>query len=534
MSAEKQQPDGSDERDCGKSSSHDCQDHDVPIEAEEPSIHAGPDSQAIENIARVTHPAWSEQNERISKIVSEATWPQLLESTQRTSRLIEGLVGTHSLASSRLGAFTGTFDSLAGDALKNGGLASALSSDLFKPQSAILNAIAMSTTERAAFSLTSGLKVSDSISSMFSKLVSETAGIGLTSSLLNGMADRIEGPAIATLGASATSGISRILTDQFSAKSLGITRAISTQQLAATSGIAAAIANDKLMGSWRQTLLAEATARALVGTVKLPDGNTGLLRDIVGINTTTARVFSQFADQNRSAMLSPALSARPTRELRGYLAAISMAPDTDELAFAAHASRGVAGITAADLLISTGEISEDASELLEDEVVEPWLTGPRNARQELLKSLGEVDPQIPQLLEAAWAQVELNGPAAVAMASHAAVEVLDRTLRALAPNDAVIAEHEAGRLSHKDSVYMKDGKLAPTRAGRVAYAVQRCHPGKTKLVVAQTRALAVSVTTLQDFFQAGKHESAGTVSLVRMHLISVEATLTQLLYRETS
>lgn len=231
-------------------------------------------------------------------------------------------------------------------------------------------------------------------------------------------------------------------------------------------------------------------------------------------------------------MLSPALSARPTRELRGYLSGISITPSVNELAFATHASRGIAGITAADLLISAGEIDKDSSELLEDEVVEPWLTAPRNARQDLLNSLGEVDPQIPELLEAAWAQVELNGPAAVAMASHAAVEVLDRTLRALAPNDAVLAEHEAGRL-HKDSVYVKDGRLAPTRAGRVAYAVQRCHPGETKLVVAQTKALAVCVTTLQDFFQAGKHQSQGTVGLVRMHLVSVEATLTQLLYRET-
>src|SRR5699024_48205 len=107
------------------------------------------------------------------------------------------------------------------------------------------------------------------------------------------------------------------------------------------------------MGSWRQTLLAEATARSLVGTVKLPDGDASLLRDIVGINATTARVFARFADQNRSTMLSPALSANPTRKLRGYLSGISVAPDVDELTLATHASRGVAGITAADLLIST-------------------------------------------------------------------------------------------------------------------------------------------------------------------------------------
>jgi len=529
-----EQPDGSAEHDVEDASSPAGQVHDASAEEEQPSTHLTEDGRsALEDVARMARPVWLEQNERISRIVSEATRPKVLDSIQHTSKLIESIAKPQYLASSYLSAFTNASNALTGDAFKNAGLSSTLRSDLCKPYSAAMDAIARSTTERAAFSLTSGLKVSDSVSSMFSKLASDTAGAGLASSVLSDMAAKIEGPATTMLGASATTGFAKSVAAQFSAQSLGITRAISTQQLAATSGIADLIATDKLMGSWRQTLLAEATARSLVGTVKLPDGDASLLRDIVGINATTARVFARFADQNRSTMLSPALSANPTRKLRGYLSGISVAPDVDELTLATHASRGVAGITAADLLISTGEIDEDSSELLEDEVVVPWLTAPRNARQQLLQSLGDVDPQIPELLEAAWAQVELNGPAAVAMASHAAVEVLDRTLRALAPNDAVLAEHEAGRL-HKDSVYMKDGKLAPTRAGRVAYAVQRCHPGETKLVIAQTKALAISVTTLQEFFQAGKHNSQGTVGLVRMHLVSVEATLTQLLYRETN
>ncbi len=89
----------------------------------------------------------------------------------------------------------------------------------------------------------------------------------------------------------------------------------------------------------------------------------------------------------------------------------------------------------------------------------------------------------------------------------------------------------AGRLKHKDAVFDKDGKLAPTRGGRVAYAVMKGHPGRTKLIKSQTKALAVTVTTLQESLQAGKHSSVGTVALVRSYLVSVEATLTQLLYR---
>lgn len=507
--------------------------HEAPSETERRSTHIRrARTSALEDLAGVSPNVWLEQNDRIRKLVVQATRPSVFPSPLRTNNIIDSMVTPQSLAETQLGAFVSTPNWLAGNGFKNDELPSALHSDLFKHKSGNMDAIARSRTDRARFSLSSGLKVSDSITLMFSKLVVDTAGVGLASSLLSEMAARIDRPTVAKFGSDATADLSKDLATRFSAQDLGIARAISTQNLAATSGIARLLTTDKLMSSWRQTLLAEATARSLVGTVKLPEGNASLLRDIVGINVATSRVFAQYATQNRSTMLSPTLSAKPTRALRRYLSGISVAPDVNELAFATHASRGIAGITAADLLISTGQIDEESSELLEDEVVKPWLTSPQNTRQELLKSLGEVDSQIPELLEAAWAQVELNGPAAVAMASHAAVEVLDRTLRALAPDDAVLAEHEAGRL-HKDSVYMKNGKLAPTRPGRVEYAVQRCHPGETKLITAQTKAIAVSVGTLQSFFQAGKHQSKGTVGLVRMHLVSVEATLTQLLYRES-
>src|SRR5699024_5674552 len=111
--------------------------------------------------------------------------------------------------------------------------------------------------------------------------------------------------------------------------------------------------------------------------------DSSLLRDLVGINTAAGRTVAQFANQNRAAMLSPALSMKPTRELRRHLSNISLAPGIGEFTFMTHASRGVAGIAAADLLISAGETDESSSELLEGAVVEPWHTAPRNARQDL-------------------------------------------------------------------------------------------------------------------------------------------------------
>lgn len=483
-------------------------------------------------VAQVSRRGWFEQNERIGKIIGEATRPVISEAAQRTSEVIESISISQSSARSYSSALATCPHSTAVDTIKNVAHPAASRTDLIKSLSGTIDSIASATAIRAAFSISSGLRVSDSVSSMLSKLVSDTLGIGLTSPVLSDLAAKIGVPATMALDAPAAADLSKKLTPQFSTQSLGVVRAQSTQQLTNISGIANLIATDGLMGSWRQTLLAEATARSLVGTIKIPEGETRLLREIVGINAATTRVLAQLASKNRSTMLPPALNTNVTKELRKHLSGLSVAPSVDELTFATHASRAVAGMTTADLIVSVGEIDDDSRKLVEVEVVEPWLTEPRNARQELLNSLREIDPQIPELLRAAWAQVGLNGPAAVAMASHAAVEVLDRTLRALAPNDAVLAEHEAGRLP-SNSVYVKDDNVAPTRAGRVAYAVQRCHPGQTKLVGVQTKALAASVTNLQDFFQAGKHTSAGSVGLVRMHLVAVESVLTQLLYRET-
>ncbi len=49
-------------------------------------------------------------------------------------------------------------------------------------------------------------------------------------------------------------------------------------------------------------------------------------------------------------------------------------------------------------------------------------------------------------------------------------------------------------------------------------------------MAAQTKALVKSVTFVHEDLQAGKHASEGTVGLIRTYLVSVEATLTQLLY----
>ena len=205
------------------------------------------------------------------------------------------------------------------------------------------------------------------------------------------------------------------------------------------------------------------------------------------------------------------------------------APDLADLAFAVRASRSVAGIAAADLIVADGTIEDEAAELFQVEIVEPWLTGPEAARDLLFHRLGALDPLVPDLLRGAWSQVEHNGPAATSMACHATQEVIDRTLRAIASDDLVLRLYLAGHLP-KESIYEKDGERHPTRRGRIAAALHERNPGETKLIAAEAKAIADAVTNLTKKLQTGKHASAGTVGLVRAWLVSVEATFTQLLY----
>lgn len=494
-----------------------------------------------ETLHRVTSPPWLESTQRLSKLLEGAVRPQMLQSTQRIRDIV---AGPQSPAMSVVKSITESM---------------ALREDLIKPRFMLSDAIAKSTAERAAFSVASGLKISDSVTSMLSKLVADTGGVGLAgrSDMMGALglaasravSDSVArfgmsatGQSAASLGLTASSSIGQTLaglaatsdsvrriTEGVFANDIGRARSIATMQLAATSGITDLIAGDKMMASWRQSLLSEATARSLVGTIKLPDGNADLLRDIVGINAATARVVSLYADQNKYRMLAPAISARPTRELRGYLAGMPLAPDVDDLTLAIRASRGVAGIAAVDLLASPGMIDPEAGELLEEEVVEPWVSGLAASWKLLLDRLGWLDGTVPDLLREAWHQVERDGPSAVSMAAHAVVEVIDRTLRAVAPEQAVLEAHASGRLN-SDAVYDKNGKLAPTRAGRIAYALLERRTEEARLVAAQTKALVKSVTFVHEDLQAGKHASEGTVGLIRTYLVSVEATLTQLLY----
>lgn len=449
--------------------------------------------------------------------------PRILDTVDRATQMPKGTIPLSAPIMPPTWPISDPKFSAIGDAIKSAGAVSALGAAIDSRKFGIMDALAASTAARIPFTITTGLSFSGPIKSTIANVMPVSTGIGSAFCVLHDD-DVIIGNAfrsISNLGAidMSLSGI------------VGPVRALASQKLAVNSGISALISNNAVMKPWRQTLLAESTARALVGTMEVSNSGVDLLSSVLSINTTTARVFAQFAKQNRALMRAPERSARPTRLLREYLNGIPEDPDDDTaLLIGVHASRSVAGIVATDLLETGGDLDERSSDLFEAEVVESWVAGPLHARSDLLGTLNELDSEITDLLRNAWAQIESDLPAAVAMASGAAVEVLDRSLRALAPDEAVLSEVHTGRLKRSEYVHEpKAGNLAPTRAGRVAYIIHQTHPDDEKLANELTKMVSVGISVLIGRLQAGKHRSAGNRTLLRSYLTSVESNLSMLL-----
>lgn len=282
-------------------------------------------------------------------------------------------------------------------------------------------------------SITSGFQLSDSLTGLFTgRLLPNIDRIGSTpggtffaqsesklSAFVTGLdaQSKFQVPALARSFAENTAAIGlsplvRALPEGLFPSDLGLGRALAMQELVATSAIADLLGRDKLLGSWRQSLLSEATARSLVGTMRVSGASEGILRDIVRTNVATARVVERFAELNKSQMFLPAVSVRPTRELRSFLDALPLTPIAGALDFASQASRGVAGLTAADLLVIDGTISDGAIDLFEDEVVEPWMSGAYTSRSVLVRSSRCPEPpKSPICCKVLGGRLSATGPA---------------------------------------------------------------------------------------------------------------------------
>jgi len=184
------------------------------------------------------------------------------------------------------------------------------------------------------------------------------------------------------------------------------------------------------------------------------------------------------------------------------------------------------GLLGADVLTSGAdddEVVDAAVRRVEADVLVPWEEGRLELADELYARLRVIDATVPELLAGAWDELQRNGPAAVEKAAHCIIEVLDRTLRAAAPDDEVRAWHtRAGRPATEWA-----GQNRPPYTLRVKFLAQRLG-GERTVVVAQFESLASFHTSLRGRLQAAKHASQGDLTTVRSLLLSAEYLLMQL------
>lgn len=298
-------------------------------------------------------------------------------------------------------------------------------------------------------------------------------------------------------------------------------------ELNVTARVAEMVSATSAASAWRQSLLSEQIVASLaqLPLLRTEPMMVSLLRDLNRISQTASSLTETAARFSAPSVLAPQVGRQPATELRRYLQTIPAEVNRHHLLMGSRGGAGVAGLTGTALVVSVDDSDrlDEAVKEVEGELVVPWLSGPGDARAELFGRLGQIDALVPDLLHGAWDDVVRAGPAASVKVATCAVEALERTLRALAPDEPVLAWF-AGQAGLKSGL---DGNGHPTYALRVRY-VLRERKSDRKLILSQIDAVVGQVPELRSRLQAGKHASSGSLSALRAHLVSVEAVLMQL------
>jgi hypothetical protein len=284
--------------------------------------------------------------------------------------------------------------------------------------------------------------------------------------------------------------------------------------------------------SWRTSLAIESSfASALKPLAEALRFQSAWADDLLRVTAAQVKLTDWVASQDAGSGLLGAISGKPLSLWQDYADLVPVQPDVQWLRTSLAAGSAGLGLLGADLLesdLEDGELVEATVRQVELEVLVASEPGRLRAAQELYARLGAIDPTVPDLLEAAWQDIEGNGPPAASKAAHCIVEVLDRTLRAAAPEDAVREWHTRTRRSAKE--FGDRGQM--TRPLRVRYLAAEIG-GTRELVVAQYESLTGLLSPLHGRLEGVKHASTADVMLVRSLLLTAEGFLTLLFLSTT-
>lgn len=280
--------------------------------------------------------------------------------------------------------------------------------------------------------------------------------------------------------------------------------------------------------NWRVAVEAKRTILELLKPVA--EAFRPYYNDLETVSNVLEQLTSWVICQDNPARLLDETSGRPLALWRDQIAAGALAPTAAVIRISALAGRAQAGIVSASLLVAAaGDIalSEAAARQIDEGVLDPWERSRLVGARLLRTRLGEIEPSVPALLDGAWEELERGGSAALEKAAHCITEVLDRTLRAAAPDIEVRAWHTAEGRSPSEW----EDQDRPPQSLRIKFLARRLG-GARQLVEVELASVISLHKNVRSRLQAAKHASAGDLAQLRSLLLSAESLLTLLLMPE--
>lgn len=295
---------------------------------------------------------------------------------------------------------------------------------------------------------------------------------------------------------------------------------------AATARWAERLFSNSALASWRISLEANAHLEQLSKSLAAAIRYSTIWEELLRVGRVQAAFTDWVVQQDATSRLLGEVSNVPLARWRDYLDGLAPELSVGQLRASGLSGYTTLGIISADVLISGAEDADlvDASvSRIETDVLHPWEEARLELARDLYARLGAIDSSVPALLDGAWDDLKRNGPAAVEKVAHCIVEVLDRTLRAAAPDDAVREWHAREGRSEKEW----EGQDRPPRSLRVRFLAQRLG-GERGVAVAEYESLIQLRKRLTERLQAVKHASQGDLVAVRNLLLGTEYLLTML------
>lgn len=221
-----------------------------------------------------------------------------------------------------------------------------------------------------------------------------------------------------------------------------------------------------------------------------------------------------------------------SRHYDAYLDGLPPRPITRRADVARFAGSTQSGLLVAESLTSAGLRGDDREELTEHLAavvgLQPWQTGPAEAREDLFAALAEVDAELPGWLQAAWEDIVRDSLKMASKVANCTIECIDRTLRVIAPVKDV-SEWIA-------SVGPKRGWLGednrPTRRAKIMFVMRNRSDRDARLAAAQAEALVSLVQEVVGALQDSKHGEGPTRTIMRSLVMATEGALAQLLLQD--